>query len=88
MIRKNKQVSLQHLFLSSFCHCGGEDEIVKLLVVGMKNLILGALPPLFALMDIDNLVANLHHGVHIVGIDNGGYVVLNCDVVNEVVDND
>ena len=78
---------LQHL-LGAFCHSRGEDKVVELLILGVEDIILGALPPLLALVDVDNLVANLHHRVHIVGVDDGGDVILDGDVVDEVINHD
>ena len=39
-------------------------------------------------MDIDDFFANLHNGVHIVGIDDGGDIILHSNIVDKVIDDD
>ena len=56
------------------------------MVVGGDDLIFRALPLLHALLDEDDVVADVHHGVHVVGVDHGGHLILHRDVVNQVVD--
>ena len=51
-----------------------------------QNTILGALPPLVSLVDVDDLLADLHYGVHVVGIDYRGYVILLGNVADQIVD--
>ena len=52
----------------------------------MENILFGAFPPLAALVDVYNLLANLHDRIHVVRIDDRGDVVLLGDFVYEVVD--
>ena len=54
----------------------------------MQDVVLRALPPLAALVDVDDLLADLHHGVHVVRVDDRRDAVLLGDLVDEVVDND
>lgn len=75
-------------FLCSFGHSRSEYKVVQLLVVGVENILLGALPPLLALMDVDDLLANLHYGVHVMGVYYGGDIVLYGNIVNKVVNHD
>ena len=39
-------------------------------------------------MDVDDLLTNLHNGVHIVGIDDGGDIILASNALDKVIDND
>ena len=82
-----KKSLLEYLFCA-FGHGGSKHKVIQLLVVSVENILFGTFPPLFALMNIDNLFANLHYGVHIVGVDNSGDIILDCNVVNKVVDHD
>ena len=80
---------LDFLFLDLFelaRQVGSEDEVVQGLVVRGDDFALGALPLFDALFNEDDVVADVHHGVHVVGVDDGRHVVLHGDVVDKVVD--
>jgi hypothetical protein len=55
-----------HVF-SSLEELGGENEIVQLLVAAEDNVLIGAFPLLIALVEIHDMVADLHNAVHIMG---------------------
>ena len=65
---------------------GGEDEVVERFVVGGDDLLFRALPLLNALFDEDDVVADVDHRVHVVGVDYGRHLILHGDVVDQVVD--
>ena len=52
-----------------------ENEVVEVLVCGSHYVVFGALPFLSALVYEQNVFADAHHRVHVVGVDDG------CDVV-------
>ncbi len=74
--------------LRALGHGRGEDEIVQLAVVRVQDVLLGAFPPFAALVDVDDLLPDLHDGVHVVGVDDRGDVVLLGNLVDQVVDDD
>ena len=78
-------IAILNIRFGSFCHCRGEDKVVQLLIIGLQNVIFRAFPPLLALVDIYNLLANLHHRVHIVSIDDGGNIVLLRNALDKVI---
>ena len=59
----------------------GEDEIGEAGVVGSHNLTALALPFLMAFVDEDDVLADAHDGVHVVGVDDGGHAEVACDGV-------
>lgn len=65
---------------------GGEHEIVKSLIFGMKNLFFVAHPFAIAFVDEYDVLADTEHGVHVVGIYYRGDVVLMCYVAQQFVD--
>ena len=67
---------------------GSEDEVVETTVVGIHDFLIGALPLGTTFTDEDDFLTNTHHGVHVVGVDDGGDVVFVGDALNEFVDND
>ena len=67
---------------------GSEDEIVEQLVVGLHHLVLRALPGGVAFVNEKDVLADAHHGVHVVGVDDGGGIELLRDVVDEFVDDE
>ena len=74
--------------LGALGHRRGEDKVVQLAVLGVEDALLGPLPPLAAVVDVDDLLADLHHGVHVVRVDDRRDVVLLRDLVDQVVDDD
>ena len=54
----------------------------------MQDVVLRPLPPLTAVVDVYNFLADLHHGVHVVGVDDRRDAVLLGDLVDQVVDDD
>ena len=66
----------------------GEDKIGETLVVGVHDLAADALPFLMTLVVEDDILANTHHGVHVVGIDDSGHVEFLGDAVQQVVDDE
>jgi len=62
-----------------------EYEVVQTLVCGREYLVFGSFPFFMALVDKNDTVANSHHRIHVVGIDDGGHVVFGGDVVNQFV---
>ena len=66
----------------------GEDEIGKAFVVGAHDLAADTLPLLMPLVDEDNVLADAHDGVHVVGVDDGGHVKLAGDALQELVDDE
>ena len=73
-------------FLDLFEEVRGEDEIVQYLICGGEYIFFGSLPFLVPFVDEDDFLANAHHRVHVVGVDEGGHVVLACDVLDQGVD--
>ena len=63
-----------------------KNEVVQLLDAGVENLVAAAFPLLVPLVDKNDFVANLHHGVHIVGVDDGGDIVFDGDFFDKIVD--
>jgi hypothetical protein len=39
-----------------------------------------------ALVHINDMITDLHHAVHIVGVDHGGDLVLVCDLIDKFID--
>ena len=66
----------------------GEDEIGEAGVVGSHNLTALALPFLMAFVDEDDVLADAHDGVHVVGVDDGGHVELAGDALQQFVDDE
>ena len=66
----------------------GEDEISEAGVVGSHNLTALALPFFMAFVDEDDVLADAHDGVHVVGVDDGGHVELAGDALQQFVDDE
>ena len=69
-----------------FCHGRGEDKFVEFAIVGMQNFVFGSFPPFFAFINKNDVLSDFQHGVHVVGVDDGGDVVLFGDLLDQVVD--
>ena len=65
----------------------GEDQFVELFVGRGHHFVFVALPFLSAFIDEDDVFANAHYGVHVVGVDDGGHVVFFGDAREQLVDN-
>ena len=76
------------VFLDLFEEVAGEDEVGETFVVGGEDVVLGALPVFVALIDEDDVFAYTEHGVHVVGVDDGGHAVFLGDTVDEGVDDE
>lgn len=63
---------------------GRKDEIVQRLVIRGDYLLFCSLPFLHAFLN-RSIITNIHHGVHVVGIDNGRHIVLHRNVVNQII---
>ena len=63
----------------------GEDEGGEAFVGGGHYFVLGAYPFQFSFIYIYNVFADAHYGVHVVGVDDGGHVVLFGNAVDEFV---
>ena len=68
---------LTHLFQQ----VRGEDEVVEFLVRGSHDFIFGAVPCSRTLINKDDILTNAHHGVHVVGVDDGRCAVFLGDGV-------
>ena len=55
---------------------GSEDEVGEALVGGAHDVGRHALPLLAAFVDEDDVLADSHDGVHVVGVDDGGHLEL------------
>ena len=60
---------------------GSEDEVVEQFVVGLHHLVLRALPGGVAFVNEKDVLADAHHGVHVVGVDDGRDVEFVGDAV-------
>ena len=88
LVRKRLHVcALFHFFLHLLKQVGGEDEIVELLVRGSHDLVFVTRPGGFTLVDKDDVLANTHHRIHVVGIDDGGGLELLRNAVQQFIDN-
>ena len=58
---------------------GCENEVVEVLVCSSHHVVFGALPFLAALVYEQDVFADAHHRVHVVGVDDGCDVVLLSD---------
>ena len=71
-----------------FCNLVVEQEIVQFLVVAGYHLVTCAFPPKVAVVDKYDMLAYLQHGIHVVGVDDGGDVQLLGDFLDQLVDKD
>ena len=77
---------LEHFYFFYFPEqVGRKDEIVQRLV-RVITCSFCSLPFLHAFLNKDDIITNIHHGVHVVGIDNGRHIVLHRNVVNQIID--
>lgn len=65
----------------------GKDETIQCFVVGVEDVVTRTLPLFLAAFEEDNVVAYLHNGVHVVGVDDGADVILAGDILDEFVNN-
>ena len=71
------------LYFSEEVAC--KDEGVELLVGAAHDIFFCTLPLLVSLVDVDDVFADAHNGIHVVGVDDGSHLVFGSDVMNEVV---
>ncbi len=64
------------------------EELAEYGAFGVEDVVLVALPVHHAAREKGNMVTDTEHGIHIVGVDNGGDVILAGYVVDELVDED
>ena len=64
---------------------GGIDEIIQIIVIHVIDLIFITNPSHMALIDEHDILANAHHRVHVVGINDGGDAKLVGDVTQQFV---
>ena len=64
---------------------GSKDETVESLVVGIHHLVFRSLPSGMTFTDEEDVLADAHDGVHVVGVDDGGRLLLRRDVMNQIV---
>ena len=64
------------VFAAVFAHVaeevGGVNKVVEVFVVLVVDFIFGAHPADVAFVHKDDVFANTHHRVHVVGVDDGG----------------
>ena len=79
-------------YLIFFCNSlqggSGVEELAEHGALGLQDVVLVALPVHHAVGEEGDVVADTEHGIHVVGVDHGGDVVLAGDVVDELVDED
>ena len=66
----------------------GEDEVREAGVRRVHDLVALPLPLLVALIDKDDILANTHHRIHVVGIDDCRDVKLLRDALQQIVDHE
>ena len=64
---------------------GGKDEFIQQLVLGKDNLLAISAPFFFSIIQVQDIVSNLHHTIHVMCIDDGGGVVFYGDFLNQFV---
>ena len=79
---------LDHQLAHVLEQVAGEDEVREAGVRRVHDLVALPLPLLVALIDKDDILANAHHRVHIVRIDDRGDVKLLRDALQQVVDHE
>ena len=55
-----------------FSQVGGKYEIIQLPVLSIQDVVPGAFPPLLTIIKKNDFIADLHHRVHVMGVDDGG----------------
>ena len=70
-----------------FQQVAGEDEVGEALVGRAHDVGRDALPLFSTFIDEDDILADAHHGVHDMGVDDGVHLELLSDGVQQVVDN-
>ena len=62
-----------------------KDKIVQVFVFARQNLVFAATPRQVAFVDEADVFSNFHHRVHVVGIDNGGDVVVFGNIGDQLI---
>lgn len=78
-------VAVLCLFLYLSQYLAREEELVELWIVGIQYLGLVSLPGELSTRKEQDVVTDVHHGVHVVGVDDCGYSKFLCDVVYKFV---
>ena len=65
----------------------GENQFVELFVGRGHHFVFVALPFLSAFIDEDDVFANAHYRVHVVGVDLGGQLIIKKKTLEQLVDN-
>ena len=75
-----------NVFFDFLEEVGGKDKVVKRLIVGRKYKVFIAGPFAVSLIDEYDIFADAEHRVHIVGVDDGGNIILVRDVAEQFID--
>ncbi len=76
---------VDYIFLDFLEQVGGKHKIVQGFVGCVEYLFLVANPFTMTLVDEHDILTNPYHGIHVVGVDDGGYIVFMCDVAQKFV---
>lgn len=52
----------------------------------MENILFRSFPCFHSFVDKENLFANFHYRIHIVGVDNSSNIKLHRDFMNQLID--
>jgi hypothetical protein len=83
----NLSANFQHSHV--FCilqEIGCKDEVVQFFVFTENNFLAVSFPFFFSLVHVKDSVANFHHTVHVMGIDDSGDIVFCGDFPDQFVD--
>ena len=59
---------------------GSKNEIIQTLIGRCKNIVFAAFPFFMPFINVDNFFSDTHYRVHVMGIDEGGHIVLTGNV--------
>lgn len=76
---------LEELF-DLFEELRGKHEIVERLVGASVNCVVVSFPVAVSFIDKHDIFSDSEHGVHVVGVDDGGDVIFMGDVAQQVID--
>lgn len=91
--KRNSSISIHSLLLVVQLlrltkYIAGKDEVLQFLVGGIHNLLVVTLPLSPSFADEGDVLADAHHGIHVVGVDDGGDFVLVGNARNKFVNHD
>ena len=66
----------------------GKNEILEGFILRGQYLIITAFPGQVAIVQEGYIVPDLHHGVHIMGIDDSRDIILDRDIMDQLVDHE